>query len=167
MGLAARILRTCTPHTPPKHDVLRSNDVLHSIGRAHRGGTTCFAGAQLLHGTEASQLVFGCSPTQGKHTNTAGTRPPGFLSPEAQVSLTRNRAPRSGNDRDLNAEDEEGVEHGWKRMPWSNTIRRRQLPCDFNCQCRRDETRRGRTRNLLGSRTTPEETRRRQRRRRR
>ena len=52
-------------------------------------------------------------------------------------------------DRDVNTEDEEGVEHGSKRMTWSNTIRRRQLPCNFNCQCRRDETRRGRTRTPL------------------
>ena len=37
VGLVAREIRTCTPHSPPRHDVLRSTDVLHSTDRAHRG----------------------------------------------------------------------------------------------------------------------------------
>ena len=35
MGLAARILRTRRPHSPPRYDVLRSTVVLRSTDRAH------------------------------------------------------------------------------------------------------------------------------------
>ena len=37
VGLVARILRTRRPHSSPRHDALRSTDVLHSTDRAHRG----------------------------------------------------------------------------------------------------------------------------------
>ena len=68
----ARILRTRRPHSPPRHDVLRSTDVLHSTDRAHRGTTIRSAGQP---GRGLARSALRCSPTPGKHTDTTGTRP--------------------------------------------------------------------------------------------
>jgi len=62
VGLVARILRTRRPHSPPKHDVLRSTDVLHSTEKAHRGqrftspGPGSFQKGQLALHSGASRL---------------------------------------------------------------------------------------------------------------
>jgi len=52
-------------------------------------------------------------PASRKPTNTAGTEPPGYLCPEAQVNRTRSRTPRTH----VNEENgDDGVEHEIKRM---------------------------------------------------
>ena len=90
VGLVARILRTCTPHSPPRHDVLRSTDVLHSTDRAHRGDHDSLRRG-LVASRRASWLCTRVHPNSRKTTNTAGTQPPGLLCPEAQVNRSSSR----------------------------------------------------------------------------
>ena len=61
VGLVARILRTRRPHSPPRHDVLRSTDVLQSTDRARQGPRFALPGPGYFKEGQPATLHLGAS----------------------------------------------------------------------------------------------------------
>ena len=126
----ARILRTCTPHSPPKHDVLRSTDVLHSTDRAHRGPR--FASPGLAYFQEGGERLL----STWVYSNSRST--PTQRELDLQVSCAkrhRSAAQEQDKDRDVNKGDEEDVcNTRMKSMTsrWSNTTHEEEHDANDN-----------------------------------
>ena len=113
----ARILRTWRPHPPPRHDVLRSTDVLYSTDRARRGPR--FARLLMGQGQGQPALHLGAARLRDSTQAQRGL--------DHQVSCAkrhRSAAQEHAKDIDVNKGDEEDVcntRTKSRTSRWSNT----------------------------------------------